>query len=179
MRIDSRSGSSGTGGFTLVELMVVMVLITIVTAFSLPAIRSSMFSDQLRGTARRLIGLVSEASQDAVGRQIPSQLNFDMEQNIVWMSDVSDNSDSTNAPPRYQVVLPDSVRVVDVDTAHGGKVGQGTAKLEFSKKGYVDRTFIHLRSDDGRDMTLMLSPFIAVTRVVDSYVELESETGRL
>jgi len=178
MRIDSRSGTSGAGGFTLVELMVVMVLITIVTAFSLPAIRSSMFSDQLRATTRRLIGLISEASQDAVGRHIPSQLNFDLEQNIVWLSDVSDQPDNANAPPRYQLVLPDSVWVADVATAHGGKVGQGTAKLLFSNKGYVDRTFIHLRSDDGRNMTLMLSPFIAVTRVADSYVELDTESSR-
>ena len=54
----------------------------------------------------------------------------------------------------------------------------GTSTLFFSKKGYVDKTAIHLRADDGRDMTLVLSPFLGVTKVYDSYIDLADEQSR-
>ena len=77
-----------------------------------------------------------------------------------------------------RVVLPESVRVVDVASVSAGKKNAGTATIRFSTKGYVDKTLIHLRDDDGRDMTLILSPFLAVTRVVDSYVDIDDDKAR-
>ena len=169
--------SSGRAGFTLIELMVVMVLITVVTAFALPSLRSALFTDQLKATARRLVGLISEAGQQAVGRPFPTVLHVDFENNLVWLSSAGKTVDREGADTvRQQVKIPEDVRIADVQSAHGGKVGQGTAPISFSSKGYVDRTFIRLRSDDGRDMTLMLSPFLAVIRVRDSYIDLEDET---
>jgi general secretion pathway protein H len=50
--------------------------------------------------------------------------------------------------------------------------------LYFSKKGYIDKTAIHLRDDDGRDMTIILSPFMGAARIFDSYVDLEDERAR-
>ena len=51
-------GVPASRGFTLLELMVVMVLLTLVSAFAMPALRSSLFTDQLKATARKLTGLV-------------------------------------------------------------------------------------------------------------------------
>jgi len=159
--------------------MVVMVIITVMTAFSVPALRSSLFSDQLKLTARRLIGLVSEASQEAVRNQSVYQLNFDLGQNRVWVSGATKEDSGENGSAKtQQVSMPDSVRVVDIASVHGGKQADGTAEMRFSEKGYVDKTVIHLRADDGRDLTLLVSPFVTVTRVIDSYVELEDDRVR-
>ena len=73
-------------GFTLLELMVVMVLLTMITAFAMPGLRSALFSDQLKATARQLIGLVVETGQEAVRSQAEQLLHFDLERNQVWTS---------------------------------------------------------------------------------------------
>ncbi len=171
--------STGRAGFTLIEILVVMVLMTVVTAFALPSLRSALFTDQLKATARRLVGLISEAGQQAVGRPFPTELHFDFENNRVWLNTGGKTTDRDKPDGvRQQVNMPDGISLVDVHSAHGGKNGQGTAVVRFSAKGYVDRTYIHLRSDDGRDMTLMLSPFLAVIKVEDSYVELDDGDRR-
>jgi len=165
----------------MVELLVVMVIISLVTAFAMPALRSTLFSDQLKATARRLIGFVTEVSQDAVSKQAEYVVNFDMEQNTVSalpLALVSGENDESKEKKEKRLVIPESVKVVDVTSASGGKNAMGTSTLYFSKKGYVDKTAIHLRSDDGRDMTVVLSPFLGVIKVVDSYIDLADERSR-
>ena len=71
------------------------------------------------------------------------------------------------------LMLPDSVAVVDITSMYGGKRSLGQTTIQFNTRGYVDKTLIHLRSDDGRDMTIMLSPFLGVTRIYDSYIDMD------
>ena len=165
-------------GFTLIEILVVMVLISIVTAFTLPAIRTSLFSDQLKTTARRLVGFVTEVSQNAVSKQSEYRISFDLEENHVWATPEAAKSKQEEEAKEIKLVVPESVRIVDVVSANSEKNSQGTATLFLSKKGYIDKTAIHLRSDDGRDMTIILSPFLGVTRIFDSYIDLEDEKAR-
>lgn len=170
-----RPRPASSRGFTLLEILIVMVLITMVTSFAIPALRSSLYSDQLKSTARKLVGLVSEASQEAVSNRAAYLLNFDFEHNLVWISPERKETVDVEPGRLKHWTIPDFVRVADIASVQGGKRSAGTTVIRFSEKGYVDRTFIHLRSEDGRDMTLMLSPFIAVTRISDKYVELLDE----
>jgi len=162
-------------GFTLLELMVVMVLISLMTAFTMPTLRSSLFSDQLKTTTRRLVAMISETSQEAVRTQSAHFLSFDLGQNQVWMNDGAQDESEDDVIAKRHLNIDDSVKVVDIVSVYGGKRSQGKTTIRFSKKGYVDMTLIHLRSGDGREMTLMLSPFLGVTKLFDSYIELEDE----
>ncbi|GAB4334379.1 MAG: hypothetical protein Kow0089_03580 [Desulfobulbaceae bacterium] len=168
-------------GFTMVELLVVMLLISLVTAFSIPRIRTGLFSDELKTASRKLVGFLTGVSQDAVRSHRAYELTFDLDKGLVTAMPVGSvvfADDKDQKDPRRKLSLPDGVRIVDVDTAHGGKDEEGGAALYFSDKGYVDKTAIHLRAEDGREMTLVLSPFMGVVRVLDSYVALEDDRAR-
>lgn len=176
--------SSPSRGFTLLEILVVMVLISLVTAFTLPSIRTSLFTDQLKATARRLVGFVTEVSQDAVRNQSEYRIEFDLEQSRITATPATsgakqDDQAETEKNRVASLEVPESVRIVDVESNSGGKLSMGTAALFLSKKGYIDKTAIHLRSEDGDDMTIILSPFLGVTRIFDSYVDLADERARL
>ncbi len=150
-----------------------MVLISLMTAFAMPSLRSTLFSDQLKSATRKILGLVSETSQEAFREQSGISLYFDLDRNTVSPdpgeeSEMSDKADRT-------LELPESVKVVDIESAHGEKQSEGETAIYFNRRGYVDKTLIHLRADDGRDMTIMLSPFLGVTRVFDSYVSLDDD----
>lgn len=170
--------SASARGFTLLELLVVIVLISLVTSLTIPAIRTNLFSDQLKSTSRRLVGLVNEVSQEAVSSQSELLINFNLDKNTVWAAAETVATDDENQSGKNKFKVPDQVKITEVASVSSGKNSGGEVKLYFSKKGYVDKTAIHLRSDDGRDMTIILSPFMGVARIFDSYVDLEEDLAR-
>lgn len=159
-------------GFTLIELVVVMVLLSIVTAFAVPVLRTSLFSDQLKATARRLIGLVNEVGQAAGNEQQELFLVFAPQKREFQVRGVTGDAVRMNLRP---VSVPEDVQVVDFTTVHGGINSAGELRLRFTKNGYVDKTLIHLRDTEGRELTLALSPFLGVSRLYDSYRTLEDD----
>jgi len=158
-------------GFTLIELIVVMVLLSVMTSFAVPAIRTALYSDELKVTARQLIGLINETGQAARSNQQEYYLIFDSE---LQAFSAQSSKKKDDIPTLTVVHVPDGVRVVDFTSVHGGEL-VNDLRLRFSKKGYVDKTLIHLSHEDGRVLTLVLSPFLGVSRLYDSYRTLEDD----
>ncbi len=157
------------------ELLVVMVLLSLLTVFAVPKIRTSLFADQLKATARKLIGLVNETGRQARIEHRPYLLIFDPAAGVFTVR-AAENKGSKTSPSIRPLRLSAGVRVVDFSSVHGGKRDSGELKLMISPKGYVDKTMIHLQDDSGRDMTLALSPFLGVTRLYDSYRTLAQDS---
>ena len=63
-------------GFTLLELILVLVLIGISTSLVLPRVGEFLFTDPLKAAARGLTGLIGRASQLAQQRQAPYLLKY-------------------------------------------------------------------------------------------------------
>ena len=162
-------------GFTLMELLVVMVLLSLLTGFAVPKIRTALFTDQLKATARKLIGLVNETGQQARIEHRSYLLIFDPAARQFRVR-AAEKKGEEAVPSIHPLSLPSDVQILDFSSVHGGKQDSGELTLMFSKKGYVDKTLIHLRDDSGRDMTLALSPFLGVTRLYDSYRTVEQDT---
>ncbi len=158
-------------GFTLIELIVVMVLLSIMTAFAVPSIRTALFTDQLKTTARKLIGLINETGQLARSKQQTYYLVFDSETDAFQILPTKGGDEDEQQQRTFSV--PDGIRVVDFTSFHGGVDGEGELSLQFTKKGYVDRTLIHLSDEAGNDLTLDLSPFLGVSRLYESHLTFE------
>lgn len=65
-------------GFTLIELMVVMIVIGIATAVILPEMRGTFEESLLRSTARQLISVLDLASSQAVTANQKHRVRFDL-----------------------------------------------------------------------------------------------------
>ena len=161
-------------GFTLIELIVVMVLISMMTAFAFPKIRSSLFTNQLRATARRFIGLVAETGEEARSRMMEIELRFDPAKHSFTAVPVTDTVTDNSVLNGLTLSVPESVEVVDVTSAHGGVSSRGTLLIHFTAQGYVDKTVVHFQDDDN-ELSVFLSPFLCVTRVMDGYVSLDDD----
>jgi general secretion pathway protein H len=66
--------AAGAGGLTLLELVVVMAVLAIVTALTLPSIRRGNEGLQLRAGAGRVASLLREARQRAVTHRRPTRV---------------------------------------------------------------------------------------------------------
>jgi general secretion pathway protein H len=50
---------------------------------------------------------------------------------------------------------------------------EGTTRIRFARRGYTQKSAIHLSSEDGRELTLVLSPFLGKVKVVNQYVDFD------
>jgi len=64
-------------GFTLIELMVVFVLVGIMTAMIIPAMRGTYEDALLRSTSRKLVNVLNLASTRAIALNQPHRVRLD------------------------------------------------------------------------------------------------------
>ncbi len=69
-------------GFTLIELILVMALITIVVSVSLPSLKGFFKGRDLDSEARRFFSLTRYASSRAVAEGVPMELYVDLQQKL-------------------------------------------------------------------------------------------------
>ncbi len=150
----------------------VLFLIGMITAVAAPRFRRLIFENSLKKDSRRLIGLINRTGARAATEQKSYQLWFHMSENRIRVNLGEDKEMS--------LTLSDDVDLVDI-TIHepgnpgGNRIAGGEAAVLFSSRGYVTRTLIHLRDDDGDELSIYLSPFLGVTRVFDSAVDFRDE----
>lgn len=162
-------------GFTLLELIVVMVLLAITVSLAVPRLASFFSGDQLKTGVRRLVGLIHQCSQLAQRQQLPYLLRYiDGEHRFVVEPERRQEEDGAAAKARG-LRLSDSVRVQDLWTWYGGTRAGEDFVIRFTKGGYVEPTVIHLRATDGAEISVVLSPFLGKVEVRDHYVTPESD----
>jgi general secretion pathway protein H len=161
----------GKKGFTLIELVVVVLLIGLTMVLSVPRLRYAMLTDDLRGTVRRMVGTVRTLRNEAIREQKVYALHFDLESNRLW-ADSADMTDEERIEAHQKAFqLPKGVRVLDVWRSGKGKEVAGEAVIRFTKKGYMEQSVIHLGAEDGRRFTLIFSPFLGRVKVLEEYIE--------
>lgn len=159
-------------GYTLIELTVVVVLIGMMLAISIPRFRYSLLNDNLKSVTRRMIGFVKEIRNDAVREQKAYFLYLNLESNKVWVESSGMGQEERVMTRERAFTLPGDIRIMDVWRKEWGKQVDGEVAIRFTKKGYVEHTAIHLGAEDGREFTLILSPFLGTIKGYDKYVDI-------
>lgn len=160
-------------GYTFVELTVVIVLIGLMLAIAFPRFRSALLTDNLKGSARRMIGMIRSLRDDAMRNQKVYDLRFDLDANRFWIDSPDMTEEEKMSVREKASPFPSDVHILDVWFREEGKKVAGDVGIRFNKKGYVQPSVIHMGSDDGRKFTLILSPFLRRIEVLEDYVEFE------
>jgi general secretion pathway protein H len=168
----SRKKSVNTSGYTLIELIVVIVLLGLMFGLAIPKFRQGILSDNLNATSLRIIGLVENLREKAISDQVSYVLHLDIREGKLWSfaSTASEEQQETARERAYQ--LPLDVNIEDVWAWSSGKL-YDEAIIRFSKKGYIEQAMIHLESEDGRQLSLELTPFLGSIKIHDGYVDFD------
>lgn len=160
-------------GYTLIELMVVIVLLGLIFTIATPKIRDALFRDELKGATRQMVGLINRLRNDAVREHKDYLLHFDLESNRFWFDTPSMTEDERAQVAADASPLPEQVNIMDVWISGEGKIMLGEVRIRINKKGYIQQSAIHLGTEDQREFTLLLSPFLRRIEIYDEYIDFE------
>ena len=76
----------GDRGFTLLELILVMVILSTVLAMAAPSLRGFFASRKTHDTAAQILALTQFARSQAISEGIVYRLNFDTRQRTYWLT---------------------------------------------------------------------------------------------
>lgn len=81
-----RKHHSRSEGFTLLELILVMVILSTVLAMAAPSLRGFFASRQTHDTAAQILALTQLARSQAISEGVVYRLNFDTRQRTYWLT---------------------------------------------------------------------------------------------
>jgi prepilin-type N-terminal cleavage/methylation domain-containing protein len=160
----------GKSGFTLVELIAVIALISLMFFFTLPRFEGAVISDDIRKVSRWLIAKVQMLKHSAVKDQKNYVLYIDLDDRRLWVADQAADEEAVEEAAKKGYGLPDEVDVTEVAFPDGENLVSGRVRIVFYRNGYSDKAIIHIRDNDDRQMSLMIEPFLSQVKVFDEYV---------
>ena len=170
-------GRTAKQGFTLLELLIVCLLISISLGLSLPSLRQSLITDQLAAGSRKVISLIQSGRSMAVRENEPYIIRQDPVNRTVWYEQAEideDGEETTEATPplRSSITLPEGIRIQRIQQANAGdKHNPEKEGLWISRQGYMDKTTIQLVDGDNNSINLLISPFLQRIKILDQPVD--------
>jgi len=158
---------TATHGFTLIELVVTLSLITLMLFVTIPRLPNTSFTDGKRRTSTWITGKIQALKDKSVIRDRDHTLHIDMETGRLWISHESMTPDELHSARLKGFVLPDGARVQGVEFSDGEKQTSGQAEILFSKKGYSGKALIHTSFSDGTRRSFLVEPFLQKVKLYE------------
>jgi len=159
------------GGYTLIELVVVMALISIMFFFAMPRFRDNVLTDQVRKTSRWVITQTRHLKHQSVREKKDYILHVDMDSHKLWISSLDMEEEALEKAEEEAFQLPEDVEVLDVEFPDRGKISTGQADIYFYAKGYSDKALIHMQQDSDRQVSFLIEPFLPQTQYIEDYAD--------
>lgn len=167
-RVLALSGPSG--GFTLVELVVVIVILSITAILVYPKLTTSGESG-LRSSARSLSATIRYIEDRAVSTKAAYRMKINLGDSSIEVLKVMANGDEQPADDVIpgRPLIAEGISISDVIIPRLGKVTEGEVRIDFGPLGLGSIATIHLRSRNGRFYTVQAYPRSGRVRVFDNY----------
>jgi hypothetical protein len=149
-----------TGGFTLMELIVVTCLLSLFLMFSVPRLQMLIPMDHLNASVRRIMATVTELKNVSLRDCRYYTLHLDMHQRLMWISHEYMTETDVDAAKKGGFRLPADVHIQDVMMSDSGKTSSGIAEIFFSSRGYSSKAIIHLKGTSGGTVSLLIESFL-------------------
>jgi prepilin-type N-terminal cleavage/methylation domain-containing protein len=143
-------------GFTLLELVVVILVLSLVAGISLPAMMRGRTAFQLRASGREVVNLFRYAREKAISEQMPLKVVVDRgQQNLVLSDEFGGNARSTR--------LPNHVTIARL-FLEGREVQNEALTIRFLPNGSAEEAQVELRAD-GSSLRVITDPLTGGARI--------------
>lgn len=171
-----KSSSRSSQGFTLIELIVVISLISLMLFLAVPRLQDTFRDDPRRKALQWLTLKIQSAKQKALSEHLTQGLHIDIDEALMWWSNGEMTTDELAEARENGFMLPEGIRLIDVEFPESDKIAYGTVEIFFYPQGYSDKALLHLESQDGRTVSILIEPFLKTVKIFEGEAGFE-ETG--
>jgi general secretion pathway protein H len=150
-------GRSSCAGFSLLELVIVLLLMGLVAAVSYPSLSRGSASLNLKATGRDVLNTLRYAREKAITEQHGMRIVVDREKGQVRLTD-----DFGDGERVYQ--LPDDIRIERLASA-GRDLQDGPLAIRFRPNGSAESAEILLVSRTGLSLRVVTDPVTGGARI--------------
>ncbi len=173
-RRNSQTWKNTCPGFTLIEIVVVISLISIMLFFSLPRFKHPFQPDDTKSVSRWIMLKVKYLKEISANEKKLNILHINLDSNKMWTTDESMMAEELQNAEEKAYRLPEGIRLLDVEFPGGNNISAGTAKINFYKRGYSDSAIIHLENSDTKHFSYIIEPFMPRVSRYDKYIDFGS-----
>jgi prepilin-type N-terminal cleavage/methylation domain-containing protein len=158
------------GGFTLIELIIVMLLISILLSVAIPRFESGLLEDPTKKITRWMIMTTRFLRSQAIQHQKLEALVIDIDNSKLWVIDEGMDEQTQAASAQKAFKLPGGVRIVDVQFEQSDRMNSGTIEIHFYPAGYSDSSIIHFEDDDAHRFSIMVQPLLPKVKFFNEWL---------
>ena len=158
-------------GFTLIELIVVISLISIMLFFAIPRFQSNVLSDSSKEVSRWILLKIPYLKERAVREKKRYILHVNFDSNSFLISSEIALKEALQPEEMNGYKLPEDIKRLDVIYPDQEKISVGQADIYFNEKGYSNKAMIHLENDDNERFSFLIEPFLPRVRFYNGYAE--------
>jgi len=164
-----RKRHTGPGGFTILEILIVLFLLTGLLTILIPRIG---IGETLASNGRKWVSALRTFQEMAVAVQKPVRLHIDLERGQYWPMILQDGEERLPLIEVWQtpVNLPESIHITDVQVGQK-KSSAGRVELLFYPNGKIDPMVMHLIDDSNNLLGIQVEPVTTTIRVSDQRIE--------
>ena len=182
-------------GFTLIEILGVLLLITIIMGLAVPAVRSQ-YKYYIRASARKLAATYAYLYNEAVLKQRTYRIVYDLDAKKYWIESAAGALLISTSPEEEEKDLKEGevpsgpqFRKEEGALAKETKLGKGvsfkdillprysepiTAGIAYTyilPQGYIEETWVHFEDLQGQNYTITVNPVTGRPTTYGRYVE--------
>jgi prepilin-type N-terminal cleavage/methylation domain-containing protein len=160
-------------GFTLLELLVVLVLIVIIVGVTVPRFGMDLLNDPLKKSTRDLVYLIKGARERALTVSGGAMLSIDISAGEFSLTNPDPQAGAIgqqDEPVSRTIELPDTITILSVFAGDGDRPATGPVEIWFSPQGMAGPFIVNL-TDGSSVMGVDYSPFLTDIRIEDEQLE--------
>jgi prepilin-type N-terminal cleavage/methylation domain-containing protein len=144
-------------GVTMLEMLVVVLLISVLSAISYPSVRSGISTLRLNGTADEIVTLFNQSLARAGSRQVIAEIWIVPKERALFVR-------STDSRLARRVDLPDEIRIAKVEPELPGDP-EAPRRFLLYPGGAVPAMAVLIRSADGAQRLIRVDPITGVPHI--------------